>query len=198
MTFSSITFRVWHFPSMKVTINSTLLYFPCFIRSYAANHWLQKWEHRKRKGGKKRGKALLYSWKKRVPSILLPNALKDVWTSVWDEMHSQPHTFPFLSTAPYGTNRHFWQLSTVGSHLCTAFWEQSTEPAITSATAMAKDSTMLVVLDCSTIRKEQQQTKWELFDFWSTKPCWFRGTSIPYSSYPAKEQAAEVAKDFCC
>lgn len=153
---------------------------------------------------------LLCSWKrqgkgKRGPSILLPNALKEAWMPAWDEraLLLQPQAFPLLSTTCHSMERHFWQLPAPGSHPCTAFWEQSTEPATTGATAMARAGTMLVVMRLQHHQKgataNQKRKQTEIFWFWprSTKSCWFWATSMSYSSCTAKAQAAEVAADFC-
>lgn len=119
---------------------------------------------------------LLCSWKrqgkgKRGPSILLPNALKEAWMPAWDErpLLLQPHAFPLLSTTCHSMERHFWQLPAPGSHPCTAFWEQSTEPATTGATAMARAGTMLVVMRLQHHQKgataNQKRKQTEIFDF---------------------------------
>lgn len=147
---------------MNVTRSSTLLCFPCLIHPQLCSKSLtSEQKHRKRKGGKKRGGK---------PFCAVGRVSEDL--SSYFPIHwkmcehlcgmrcicslLQPLAFPFPWPATHGTNRHFWQLSAMGPHLCTAFQEQSTEPAITSATALARDTSVLVVLDCSTTRSSSK------------------------------------------
>ena len=111
---------------------------------------------------------------------------------MWDEMPLllQPHAFPLPSTTRHSMERHFWQLLVPGSHPCAAFRERSTEPATTGVTAMARASMMLVVFDCSTIRKEQHKPKKtpnkQLFDFW----CLGLQSHVNFGAHPSPTAAA--------